>query len=65
MSIGRVVSPLRPYYEDAFATIYHGEALDVLSQMHEGAANVFITDPPSAKTTARRNARNADGRGEG
>jgi site-specific DNA-methyltransferase (adenine-specific) len=45
-SLHRLVSPLRPYYEDAFATIYHGEALDVLSQMHKGAANVFITDPP-------------------
>lgn len=35
-----------PFYEDDWATIYHGEALTVLAQIDDAAADMAITDPP-------------------
>lgn len=34
---------MKPYYEDEFCTIYHGDCRDVLLQMDAG---VLVTDPP-------------------
>ncbi len=39
----RVVSPLRPYYEDASVTIYHGDACEILPQIR---GDVLLTSPP-------------------
>jgi site-specific DNA-methyltransferase (adenine-specific) len=35
-----------PYYDDGTCVIYHGEALDVLSQLDTASADVLLTDPP-------------------
>jgi site-specific DNA-methyltransferase (adenine-specific) len=35
-----------PYFADDLVTIYHGEALDVLSRLPEASADVLLTDPP-------------------
>lgn len=37
---------MKPYYEDERATIYHGDALDVLPTLPAGAAHAVVTDPP-------------------
>lgn len=37
---------MRPYYEDDFATIYHGEALAVLAELEPASCDVLLTDPP-------------------
>ena len=34
---------MEPYYQDDFATIYHGDALDILPAV---AADVVVSDPP-------------------
>ncbi len=43
-SLQRLVS-LRPYYEDASVTLYHGDALEILPRIKCG---IIITDPPYA-----------------
>ena len=35
---------MTPYYEDEWATIYHGDCRDVLMEI--GTVEVVITDPP-------------------
>ena len=35
-----------PYYADDLVTIYHGEALSVLAELPEAAADVVLTNPP-------------------
>lgn len=35
-----------PYYEDDHATIYHGDALDVLRQVESESVDAVVTDPP-------------------
>jgi site-specific DNA-methyltransferase (adenine-specific) len=35
---------LRPYYQDASVTLYHGDALEILPRL--GKVNAIITDPP-------------------
>jgi site-specific DNA-methyltransferase (adenine-specific) len=37
---------VKPYYEDDAVTIYHGEALAVLSAMPASSVDVLLTDPP-------------------
>lgn len=37
---------MTPYYEDDFATIYHGDAWDVLLSMDPGSVDLVIADPP-------------------
>ena len=41
---------IRPYYEDDFATIYHGDVLDVLADF-ETPVDAVVTDPPYASGT--------------
>jgi site-specific DNA-methyltransferase (adenine-specific) len=37
---------LAPYYQDDHATIYHGDALDILPTLDPGSAQAVVTDPP-------------------
>ena len=37
---------LEPYYADEWATIYHGDALDVLAVLQQDDFAVLVTDPP-------------------
>lgn len=37
---------MRPYYDHAGITIYHGDALAVLPTLPEGSIDLLITDPP-------------------
>jgi site-specific DNA-methyltransferase (adenine-specific) len=37
---------MTPYYEQDGITIYHGEALDVLSSLPDDVADAVVTDPP-------------------
>ena len=37
---------MRAYYEDEWATIYHGEALDVLPVIPTGSIGMVVADPP-------------------
>jgi DNA modification methylase len=39
-------SGVTPYYEDGAATIYHGDALEVLPTLTAGAVHTVVTDPP-------------------
>jgi DNA modification methylase len=41
---------LTPYYSDDFATIYHGDSLEVLDALDlgEGSVDAILTDPPYA-----------------
>ena len=35
-----------PYYQDEWVTLYHGEALDVMSELERGSFAHCVTDPP-------------------
>ena len=35
-----------PYYSDDFVTLYHGDALDVMSQIASSSVALVVTDPP-------------------
>lgn len=35
-----------PYYQDDHATIYHGDALDILPTLDAASAQAVVTDPP-------------------
>lgn len=37
---------MKPYYEDAGITIYHGDALDILPTIPAGSVSCVVTDPP-------------------
>lgn len=37
---------MRPYYEDDFATIYHGDCREVLPTLGWESADLVLTDPP-------------------
>jgi site-specific DNA-methyltransferase (adenine-specific) len=37
---------MTPFYEDASATIYHGDALEVMAGMDDDSVDAVITDPP-------------------
>ena len=38
--------PVTPYYADAAITIYHGDCLDVIPDLIEGAIDCVVTSPP-------------------
>lgn len=53
---------MKPYYEDDFATIYHGDCRDVLQALPESSIELVITDPPyssGARRDAERQVRGA------
>ena len=35
-----------PYYQDEYATIYHGDCLDVLAELPDASVDAVVTDPP-------------------
>ena len=37
---------LDPYYEDELVTLYHGDALELLSGLDTDSVNAVVTDPP-------------------
>jgi site-specific DNA-methyltransferase (adenine-specific) len=37
---------VKPYYEEAGITIYHGDAGEILPELPEGTADLVLTDPP-------------------
>lgn len=46
-----------PYYSDDLVTLYHGDALTVMSQLDEASIDVVLTDPPFSSGGRRENAR--------
>lgn len=53
---------MKPYYKDALATIYCGDAYSVLSELDVGAFDLVLTDPPyssGARRDAERQVRGA------
>lgn len=46
---------MKPYYEHAGITIYHGDCREVLPDLPDGSIDVVLTDPPYA-SGARRDA---------
>lgn len=37
---------IKPYYEDDYASLYHGDCLEVLPTLGRDAAHLILTDPP-------------------
>lgn len=48
---------MKPYFQDEWATIYHGDALIVCDALDEGAADCVVTDPPYSSGTRREGAK--------
>lgn len=48
---------MTPYYQDDYATIYHGDSLMVLDDLEEGAAQCVVVDPPYSSGTRREGAK--------
>ena len=51
---------LTPYYQDDHATLYLGEACDILARLDPGSFDAVITDPPYSSGGASSAARSAD-----
>lgn len=51
---------MTPYYEDGYATIYHGEALDVLRSIPTASVAAVIADPPYSSGGLMRSDRQAE-----
>lgn len=51
---------LTPYYQDDYATIYHGEALDVLRHLDTGTIAAVLADPPYSSGGMFRSDRQAE-----
>lgn len=56
------MSNMKPYYQDQFATIYHGDCRELIADLPEFAS--VITDPPFSETT-HANAKTNKGAGSG
>ena len=50
---------MKPYYEDASATLYHGEALAMLQDMPTESVDMIATDPPYSSGGQFRSDRSA------
>jgi site-specific DNA-methyltransferase (adenine-specific) len=48
---------IKPYYQDDFATIYHGDCLDVMPQLSPASAQMVLSDPPYCSGGLHRSAR--------
>jgi len=44
---------LKPYYQDDFATLYHGDCRDVISELGSQAVDAVVTDPPYGTNVAK------------
>jgi len=49
-----------PYYSDDSVTIYHGEALSILTRLNAGTVDAVVTDPPYSSGGMFRSDRVAD-----
>lgn len=45
---------MKPYYEVSGITIYHGDAINLMSEMDACSIDVFVTDPPYGTRTKQR-----------
>jgi len=52
-------SDVKPYYEDEYVTLYHGDCRDVLPLLPEGVAAVVLTDPPYSSGGFQESGRSA------
>lgn len=57
-----LVSMMKPFYQDQFATIYHGDYREILPQLPK--VDLVLTDPPFSEYT-HANAKSNRGRGHG
>lgn len=48
---------MTPYYADDAVTLYHGDALEVMSCLSEATVDAVLTDPPYSSGGRRENAR--------
>lgn len=48
---------MKPYYSDERVTLYHGDALVVMSHLDPGSVDAVLTDPPFSSGGRRENAR--------
>jgi DNA methylase len=55
LSCGLDAAKMRPYYEHAGITIYHGDCREVASASLIGAPSLLCTDPPYGLGAARKN----------
>ena len=37
---------MKPYYQDEYVTIYHGDCLETMNVLNDGSMDLLITDPP-------------------
>lgn len=37
---------MQPYYQDDYATIYHGDCRDIVENLYVGSVDLIVTDPP-------------------
>lgn len=37
---------MKPYYQDEWVTIYHGDCLETMSEIEDGSMDILVTDPP-------------------
>ena len=51
---------MKPYYQDEYVTLYHGEALSVLETLPTGNVAAVVADPPYSSGGLMRNDRQAD-----
>lgn len=48
---------MKPYYADESVTLYHGDCLDLMSELPEASVDTVLTDPPYSSGGRRENAR--------
>ena len=48
---------MKPYYQDDFVTLYHGDCLEVMERLPALAFDAVLTDPPYSSGGRRENAR--------
>ena len=49
----------KPYYQDDWVTLYHGDALAILAGLPDASVDGIITDPPYSSGGATQTARKA------
>ena len=51
---------IKPYYQDDYVTLYHGESLRILATLQDESIDAVITDPPYSSGGMTRSDRTAD-----
>lgn len=54
---------MKPYYEDDFVTLYHGNSFEVMSEMANDSVDCIITDPPYTEFVHKNSTSNRGGNG--